>query len=373
MLLELVSDEIDHWNLVANPRFAKGLLNHRAKHRSDQAQPIFKNRCPNSKEVSQSFLKSKLSDLTLHSQTSQFTKKNSTNQKKERVKSVYLPSLLFHDCDGLCDCLSFILPHLAALLEVAVTGVAIGLQFRQVGACNQPTSEMVMTVMRHETTGSHPLWDVLGRTWKWLMLIWGIRNSPRIYSEQQDLNTAVLSKLRTTAVLSKELSSLRVFLVCRSNCFTSASSPFSVAAVVSAAVMASVFSEIAWLREVSNSEQAWKHSEAEVCTVSFDTQSARNVIFKIPTVHQSPISASYLLGLLPLLLTLASLIPELFQEILQGRHYTSRLEGVVLLVVLSTRLARRNFGHICRFKTIENHLILATFIFTKCLLLLNAF
>lgn len=80
----------------------------------------------------------------------------------------------------------------------------------------------------------------------------------------QDLNTAVLSKLRTTAVLSKELSSLRVFLVCRSNCFTSASSPFSVAAVVSAAVMASVFSEIALLREVSNSEQAWKHSEAEV-------------------------------------------------------------------------------------------------------------
>ena len=48
---------------------------------------------------------------------------------------MYLPSLLFHDFDGLCDCLSFILPHLAALLEVAVTGVAIGLQFRQVGAC----------------------------------------------------------------------------------------------------------------------------------------------------------------------------------------------------------------------------------------------
>ena len=85
-----------------------------------------------------------------------------------------------------------------------------------------------------------------------------------MYSGQQDLNTAVLSKLRTTAVLSRELSSLRVFLVCRSNCFTSASSPFSVAAVVSAAVMAAVFSEIAWLREVSNSEQAWKHSEAEV-------------------------------------------------------------------------------------------------------------
>lgn len=173
-----------------------------------------------------------------------------------------------------------------------------------------------------------------------------------MYSEQQDLNTAVLSKLRTTAVLSRELSSLRVFLVCRSNCFTSASSPFSVAAVVSAAVMASVFSEIALLREVSNSEQAWKHSEAEVFFEALTRNQQETWLFKIPTVHQSPISASYLLGLLPLLLTLASLIPELFQEILQGRHYTSRLEGVVLLVVLSTRLARLNFGHICRFKPI---------------------
>ena len=95
MLLELVSDEIDHGNLVANPRFAKGLLNHHAKHRSDKAQPIFKNRCPNSKEVSQSFLKAKLSDLTLHSQTSQFTKKNSTHQKNRESNLRICPAFSF--------------------------------------------------------------------------------------------------------------------------------------------------------------------------------------------------------------------------------------------------------------------------------------
>lgn len=64
---------------------------------------------------------------------------------------MYLPSrLLFHDFDGLCDCLSFILPHLAALLEVAVTGVAIGLQFRQVGACNN---------QRRRWSLSHASWN----------------------------------------------------------------------------------------------------------------------------------------------------------------------------------------------------------------------
>ena len=113
---------------------------------------------------------------------------------------------------------------------------------------------------------------------------------PRIYSEQQDLNTAVLSKLRTTAVLSRELSSLRVFLVCRSNCFTSASSPFRVAAVVSAAVMAAVFSEIALLREVSNSEQAWKHSELRFVW-SFDTQSLKRDL-QDPTTSISNLSFS---------------------------------------------------------------------------------
>ncbi len=131
------------------------------------------------------FLKTRLSDLTVHSQTSsnfstQFPKKNQPKKKSICVS----PSLLFHDFDGLCDCLGFILPHLASLLEVTVTGFAIGRQFRQVGAfqCRRWSWN----------TKSHHLWDVKGRTWKWLML-WGIRNYPRIFYRRasfQTLNTA---------------------------------------------------------------------------------------------------------------------------------------------------------------------------------------
>ena len=104
----------------------------------------------------------------------------------------------------------------------------------------------------------------------------------------------------------------------------------------------------------------------------FDMQSLKPDLQDPSCPHQSPISASHLLGLLPLLLTLGSLIPELFQEILQGRHYTSRLEGIVLLVVLSTGLATRHLQvKLLQFSThvsIQNHDIVATFIFTKCLL-----
>ena len=164
MLLELVSDEIDHGNLVATPRFAKGLLSHHAKHRSDQAQPIFKEPLSQFQGGFSKFLKSKT--LRFNSAFTDFSihKKKTQPTKKKRVKCVYLPSLLFHDFDGLCDCLSFILPHLAALLEVAVTGVAIGLQFRQVGACGNPTSEMVIESCVMKPLGATLLWDVLGRT-----------------------------------------------------------------------------------------------------------------------------------------------------------------------------------------------------------------
>ena len=57
-------------------------------------------------------------------------------------------------------------------------------------------------------------------------------------------------------VFTQQRSSFRVFCVSSSSCFTSATSPFNVAAVVSAALMAALLSEISLLREVSKSEHA---------------------------------------------------------------------------------------------------------------------